>query len=357
MKEFCVKWGKRIATKQMLLIAVLTLIAAGIGVWLKQYPGFSLFGALIIALIIGMIIQFPIRAWYVKDDPARKAGVKDAAGLISNKLLRLGIIMLGFRLNLQVLFTTGAKCLPLALLIVTVTIVVTYAIARLLHVDPLLAILVAGGTGICGAAAVMGLSGSIKVSPDRAEEKSNDEVIAVAIVAIMGTIFALLEIGLLPLTGLSQEQMGIVAGGSLHEIAHAIAAGEGLGATALEMATIMKLSRVLMLILATIVVAIWWDKFHAEAAPGGKRKIAFPWFMLGFIAASVITTLFLGDAKAVVDALVNVATIFLGMAMAALGINVDFKAIAKNGRNAFLASFLASILLVGLCILLALLFF
>ncbi|WP_033515134.1 YeiH family protein [Bifidobacterium cuniculi] len=350
MKDFCMTWGKRIATKQMLLIAVLTLAAACVGVWLKQFPGFSLFGALIIALIIGMIIQFPIRAWYVKDDPERATGVKDAAGLISNKLLRLGIIMLGFRLNLQVLFTTGAKCLPLALGIVAVTVILTYAVARFLKVDPLLAILVACGTGTCGAAAVMGVSGSIKVGADRTEEKSNDEVIAVAIVAIMGTIFALVEIAVLPLLGLSQEQMGIVAGGSLHEIAHAIAAGEGLGATALEMATIMKLSRVLMLILVTIVVAIWWDRFHAEAPAGGKRKIAFPWFMLGFVAASVVTTLFLGQSKDVVTTLVDIATIFLGMAMAALGINVDFKAIARNGMPAFLASFLASIVLLALCI-------
>ena len=79
--------------------------------------------------------------------------MKDAAGLISNKLLRLGIILLGFKLNLQVLFTQGIKCLPIAAVVVTLTIVVCYNIARKLGVDPQLAILVAGGTGICGAAA------------------------------------------------------------------------------------------------------------------------------------------------------------------------------------------------------------
>ena len=67
------------------------------------------------------------------------------------------------------------------------------AIARKLGVDPMLAILTAGGTGICGAAAVMGLSGSIKVPPEKEDEKANNEVMAVAIIAIMGTIFALLE--------------------------------------------------------------------------------------------------------------------------------------------------------------------
>ena len=157
MREFCTKWWKRIATVDMLFIGVLTLLASLIASWLKQFPGFSLFGALIIALLIGMIIQFPIRSAYVGSNDGRKAGVKDAAGLISNKLLRLGIILLGFKLNLTVLFTQGIKCLPIAAVVVTLTIVVCYNIARKLGVDPQLAILVAGGTGICGAAAVSGI--------------------------------------------------------------------------------------------------------------------------------------------------------------------------------------------------------
>ena len=85
----------------MLFIGVLTLLASLFASWLKQFPGFSLFGALIIALLIGMIIQFPIRSAYVGSNDGRKAGVKDAAGLISNKLLRLGIILLGFKFNVS----------------------------------------------------------------------------------------------------------------------------------------------------------------------------------------------------------------------------------------------------------------
>lgn len=130
--------------------------------------------------------------------------MKDAAGLIANKFLRFGIILLGFKLNLELLFTTGAKCLPLAALVVAVTVFVTYWICRWMGVDPLMAMPVSCGTGICGAAAVMGVSGSIKVSPKRESEKENDEVTAIAIVAIMGTIFALLEIAILPLLNLTQ---------------------------------------------------------------------------------------------------------------------------------------------------------
>ena len=193
MREFCTKWWKRIATVDMLFIGVLTLLASLFASWLKQFPGFSLFGALIIALLIGMIIQFPIRSAYVGSNDGRKAGVKDAAGLISNKLLRLGIILLGFKLNLQVLFTQGIKCLPIAAVVVTLTIIVCYAIARKLGVDPMLAILTAGGTGICGAAAVMGLAGSIKVPEDKQDEKDNDVTMAVAISIFSGRKIGLRE--------------------------------------------------------------------------------------------------------------------------------------------------------------------
>ena len=372
MKEFCMKWGKRIATKQMLLIAIVTLIATLIGMWAAQFDGLKILGALIIALLIGMVVQFPIRAWYTKDDPVRQAGVKDAAELIANKFLRFGIILLGFKLNLELLFTTGAKCLPLAALVVTVTILITYGICRLMGVDPLMAILVSCGTGVCGAAAVMGVSGSIKVSPKRESEKENDEVTAIAIVAIMGTIFALLEIAILPAFGLNQAQEGFIAGGSLHEIAHAVAAGDGLNNAALAaqqgvvdaatMANIMKLSRVLMLVFVSIIVAIWWDKRHSEVTEvGGKRKVAFPWFMLGFIATAAIGTLLLTaipSSAQFVSVLGNdVAKIFLGMAMAALGINVNFKAIAKTGIKPFIASLISSIILVAICYGLAVAFF
>lgn len=354
MREFCTKWWKRIATVDMLFIGVLTLLASLFASWLKQFPGFSLFGALIIALLIGMIIQFPIRSAYVGSNDGRKAGVKDAAGLISNKLLRLGIILLGFKLNLAVLFTQGIKCLPIAAVVVTLTIIVCYAIARKLGVDPMLAILTAGGTGICGAAAVMGLAGSIKVPEDKQDEKDNDVTMAVAIVAIMGTVFALLEIALGPLAGMTKDQLGITAGASLHEIAHAVAAGDAFGAV--DIATIMKLSRVLMLVFAAIIIAVWWDKNHSEMPADDKRKVSFPWFMLGFIGASIIGT-FVPFIGAIAPNLVDFAYIVLGMAMAALGINVNFSAIAKKGQKAFLASFLTSVLLMCFAAGIAALFF
>ena len=338
------KWWNRIATIDMLFIAVVTLILSFVGSWLKRFPGFSLLGALILALIFGMIVQFPIRSIYVKNSAKHAAGVKDAAGLISNKLLRLGIILLGFKLDLQVLFTQGVKCLPIAAVVVTLTIVVTYLLARAFKVSPMLAILTAGGTGICGAAAVMGLSGAIAVDESQQEEKEDYVVMAVATVAIMGTVFALIEIAVFPLFGMTPTQQGVAAGATLHEIAHAVAVGGAFSGAALNMATIMKLSRVLMLVFAAIIIAIWWDKTKATVSTGGKRKVAFPYFMLGFIAVSILGT-YVPFLNGIAPTLVDIAYIVLGMAMAALGISVNFRAIAAKGMPAFAASFITSVLL------------
>ena len=153
---------------------------------------------------------------------------------------------------------------------------------------------------------------------------------AVAIIAIMGTIFALVEIAFGPLTGLTNTQLGITAGASLHEIAHAVAAGDAFGAV--DIATIMKLSRVLMLVFAAIIIAIWWDKNHSQMPSDGKRKISFPWFMLGFIGASIIGT-FVPFIATITPQLVDFAYIVLGMAMAALGITVNFSHSPRRGRR------------------------
>lgn len=353
MVNFFDTWKKKICTIDMALIAVLTLLASFIGSWLKQYPGFQLLGALIIALLVGMALQLPLHVYKMNND-SRRAGVKSAAGLIANKLLRLGIILLGFKLNLHDLFTKGIKCLSIAAVLVAIMVCVTYNIAKLLKVNPQLAMLTAGGTSICGAAAVMGLSGSMPVLPEEEDEKEQNEVMAVATVAIMGTIYALAEIFILPNFGMTKQQLGITAGASLHEIAHAVAAGGAFDS--IDVATIMKLSRVLMLVPASIFIAIWWNARHSKVENGGKHKISFPWFMLGFIAASVIGT-YVPFITAHASTLVEAGYVFLGMAMAALGINVNFRAIFKQGRAAFAASFLASIVLVALAYAAAVLFF
>ena len=188
-----------------LVAMTVTLACSLMGKALATYPGFSLIGHLVLALLLGMSIQF-----FKKITTMARGGT----GFIANKFLRLGIILLGFKLK-------GMLCL-------------TYLVCRLFNVEHTLAMLTACGCSIFGAAAVMGVSAPLKA-------KSNDSVLAVAIVAILGTIFTLIEIGLQPVLGFSDLQFGIMAGLSLHEIAHAVAAGGVAGTVGMDNAIIAKL--------------------------------------------------------------------------------------------------------------------
>ncbi|KRL05189.1 hypothetical protein FD46_GL001140 [Liquorilactobacillus oeni DSM 19972] len=307
------------------------------GSFLAQLPYLSLVGALVLALLLGMLLQV---------SPGLVDAAQDGTGFISNKFLRAGIILLGFKLNLIQLAQAGVKSILLAICIVAGMLALTYWIARRLGVERELAILTATGSSICGAAAIMGVSPQIKVSEEKKERQKENEVLAVAIVCILGTIFTLIEIGLKPLIHMTPVQFGVLTGGSLHEIAHAVAAGSAGGPVSLDTAIITKLSRVLLLAPAAVLIGIWYQKKTSvqSANAASKTKLPIPWFMAGFILTSVLGT-FLPFSTALLAGLVKLAYILLGMAMAALGMSVNFKVIVKRGKNAFLAAFISSCIL------------
>lgn len=322
-------------TRSFWLAAVMTLICSVAGVLLAKLPYVNLIGALVIALLLGIAMQLA------------PAGLRSEAstgvGFISNKFLRLGIILLGFRLDLAKLAAAGVKTILVAACAVALTSVLTYWLSRKFGAEDELAILSACGCGICGAAAVMGVSPQIETTDE--ERKRENEVLAVAVVCVMGTVFTLLEIGLKPLLHLTDPQFGIVAGGSLHEIAHAVAAGGAFGEASLDNALIMKLSRVLLLAPVALIVGYWYQQRLVKESAAGEiptpKKLPIPWFLGGFILTSVLGT-FLPFSKEALDVLVQAAYIFLGMAMAALGLSVNFKVIFKRGGAVFGAAVISS---------------
>lgn len=313
----------------------MTLICSVAGVLLAKLPYVNLIGALVIALLLVITMQLA------------PAGLRSEAstgvGFISNKFLRLGIILLGFRLDLAKLAAVGVKTILVAACAVALTIVLTYWLSRKFGAEDELAILSACGCGICGAAAVMGVSPQIETTDE--ERKRENEVLAVAVVCVMGTVFTLLEIGLKPLLHLTDPQFGIVAGGPLHEIAHAVAAGGAFGEASLDNALVMKLSQVLLLAPVALIVGYWYQHRLVKESAAGEiptpKKLPIPWFLGGFILTSVLGT-FLPFSKEALDVLVQAAYIFLGMAMAALGLSVNFKVIFKRGGAVFGAAVISS---------------
>ena len=176
----------------------------------------------------------------------------------------------------------------------------------------------------------------------------------------MGTVFTLLEIGLKPVLGLTDSQFGIVAGGSLHEIAHAVASGGAFGNISLDSALIMKLSRVILLAPVALIIGYLYQRRTAKVntidSTTKTGKLPIPWFLGGFILTSVLGT-YLPFSTSLLDALVQVAYIFLGMAMAALGVSVNFKVIFKRGGAVFGAAAISSTCLLIFMIIMSKLFF
>lgn len=241
---------------------------------------------------------------------------------------------------------------------VTGTIVLTYYLSRKFGASAELAILSACGCGVCGAAAVMGVSPQLETNDE--ERKRENEVLAVAVVCVMGTVFTLIEIGIKPLLHLTDPQFGIVAGGSLHEIAHAVAAGGAFGESSLSNALIMKLSRVLLLAPVALIVGYWYQhrlvEESVEEHTAAPKKLPIPWFLGGFILTSILGT-FLPFSAAALDVLVQAAYVFLGMAMAALGLSVNFRVIFKRGGAVFGAAAISSTCLLVFMIIMSKLFF
>ncbi|MBC1317353.1 YeiH family protein [Listeria booriae] len=321
-------------------IGILVTLACSLAEkYLALLPGLQLIGALVIALILGMLVQVS-RTIVVSAQPG--------TGFISNKFLRLGIILLGFRLNLEALADSGIKTIILAIVVVAFTIVTVYFLCKWLKVEDSLGLMAACGCGICGAAAVMGVSPQVKA-------KNDDAVLAVAVVCILGTVFTLIEVGLKPVLGMTPTQFGVMTGSSLHEIAHAVAAGGAGGTQALDASIIMKLSRVLLLAPVAVIVGIIAQR-KAKATTDEKSKLPIPWFMGGFLLTSAIGT-FVAMPVELLNGLVSVAYICLGMAMAALGMSVNFQVIIRRGGRVFLAATIGSVALLALSITASKLFF
>ncbi|MNI17170.1 hypothetical protein D3C73_705300 [compost metagenome] len=313
----------------------LTLIVALVAKYLAILPFLAIMGQLVIAILIGI-------AWraIVGMPETLVAGVNFS----SKKLLRLGIILLGMRLDLSDIIHAGPNIFFIAVVVIVFTLIVVYGLARLFKVERRLSILTAFGTAICGAAAVVAIAPQIKA-------KDDETAIAAAIVAVLGTIFTLLYTLLYPVLGLSSLGYGIFSGATLHEIAHVIAAAAPGGENAVDMAVIVKLTRVALLVPIAIVIGLWTHRLErkeqGDHCTTSWKSIPIPWFILGFLLLSGVNSLGLVSTS-VASGIVITAYMLIAMAMAGLGLNVDLMTFKRLGLKAFAAGIIGSALLSGI---------
>ncbi|MNR89302.1 hypothetical protein D3C72_202670 [compost metagenome] len=304
-------------TLQRLPGALLALALAVASYWLATLPGLKIMGALTVALVIGIL-------W--RATAGLPAMAIPGTKFTSRTLLRLGIVLMGARLDFGLVAQAGPKILFLDVVMIALGIAGITAIAKRFGVPAKLGMLMAVGTSICGASAVAAASSVTKADED-------EVTLAVALMGILGTLGVLFYVFAGPLLGLSTMQLAVLSGSTLHEVAQVMAAAFTWGNATGDMGTLVKLTRVVLLAPTLIVLGL--------LSGGAKmtytwKEPPIPWFVIGFLAVGLIGSIGVIPTEAK-TALSNASVFLMVMAMAAMGLNTQLELIRKAGMRVIYA--------------------
>lgn len=314
------------SVKQVLPGIALTAALAGVATGMRHIPGLEHFSPLIIAIFLGALLH------NLLGSPAIAI---PGIGFTLRTLLRAGVVLLGLQLTVQNLVQVGPAGLAVIVITLATTFVATKLLGRALGVERKLAELIAAGTAVCGASAV--------IATNTVTEGSDEDVAyAVACVTLFGTAAMFAYPLLAPVLHLSARAFGLWTGASIHEVAQVVAASFQAGPEAGAFGTVAKLARVAMLAPLVLILALR----PRPADLGQRKKIQFPLFVIGFVVLIGVNSLIAIPAEA--RAFLTPATAWLlTMALAAMGLCTDVRRLhAKGLRPLALAA--ASWAVVGL---------
>jgi uncharacterized integral membrane protein (TIGR00698 family) len=295
-------------------------IALGKLEWMQSH-GMS---ALTLAIMLGIVLGNSV---YGRLAPTCGAGV----AFSKQTLLRLGIILYGFRLTFQDIGQVGLAGIAIDALVLTSTFgLAMFLGTKVFKLERNSAILIGAGSSICGAAAVMATEPVVK-------GRSEDVTVAVSTVVVFGTIAIFLYPVLYQLNlgwqvlGATPTAFGVYIGSTVHEVAQVVAAGKSIGQEAANAAVIAKMVRVMMLAPFLVILSAVLARGTAKGGSHDKAaKLAIPWFAFIFIGAVAFNSLGLLPAGTVA-AITEFDTALLAMAMAALGLTTHMSAIRRAG--------------------------
>lgn len=266
-------------------------------------------------------------------------------GFMTKRVSRLAIVLLGTQISLSQLAELGYRGAAIVVAVLIATFLATDWVGRAMGVNPKLARLIAAGTSICGASAI--------VATNEITEASEEEVAAaLTFVTLFGCAGALLYPGMALLFSLDGYHYGLWAGASLHELAQVVAAAIPRGSEASSFATIAKLLRISMLAPMILVLAYVPSNRNQKIAGGQSRaKPPLPWFAVGLLV--VISLNSLGMVPIYVSGYAH-ETVFalLSASLAALGLSIHPNAIARRGAPAFVLTGIASLFIAVMSLLL-----
>lgn len=289
---------------------------------------FPVIGGAIIAIIAGMIA-----ALFIRNIKPFEKGIK----FTSKKILQWAVILLGFGMNLTVILQIGRQSLPIIISTISVSLIIAYILHRTMKIPSKISTLVGVGSSICGGSAIAATAPVIKADDEEVAQ-------AISVIFFFNVVAALIFPtigGLLGFSSADGNAFGVFAGTAINDTSSVTAAAStwdsmyGLGSATLDTAVTVKLTRTLAIIPITLVLAFMRTRNAKKADTSGKvnMKKIFPFFILYFIAASVITTVAVsaGIDIEVFSPLKELSKFFIVLAMAAIGLNTDIVKLIKTG--------------------------
>lgn len=318
--------------KNWLGLVLCIIIAIPSGLLGKKLP---VIGSPVIAIISGMIT-----ALFIKNTNKFDSGIK----FTSKNILQYAVILLGFGLNFSVVLETGKQSLPIIISTITTSLVIAFALHRVMHIPSNISTLIGVGSSICGGSAIAATAPVI--------DADNEEVAqAISVIFFFNVLAAILFPALGTWLGFSHtsgDAFGMFAGTAINDTSSVTAAAStwdsmyNLGSSTLDKAVTVKLTRTLAIIPITLLLAFIRTK-RKKATDGIKVdfKKSFPFFIIYFILASLITTIATGSGvpASIFVPFKELSKFFITLAMAAIGLNTDIVKLVKSGGKPIIMGF------------------
>lgn len=309
---------------------------------------FPIIGGAVIAILAGMVVTV-----FFKEKGAFEPGIK----FTSKKILQWAVILLGFGLNLNVIVETGKQSLPIIVCTIATSLIVAFVLHKVMKIPANISTLVGVGSSICGGSAIAATAPVIDADDEEVAQ-------AISIIFFFNVVAAIVFPTFGSLIGFdttSGEAFGIFAGTAVNDTSSVTACAStwdsmwSLGSATLDKAVTVKLTRTLAIIPITLVLAFWRTKKQNNASEGKKvsMKAIFPFFILYFIAASIITTVAVsaGVSADVFSPIKELSKFFIVLAMAAIGLNTDIVKLIKTGGKPLIMGFCCWVGITGVSLL------
>lgn len=330
--------------KQLLPGVGLSLIIAILAVGIERIMPTHVVGAAVLAMFIGISIRYLF---------SKEEWIQPGVQFTSKKVLKAAIVLLGASLNVSVIWEVGSRTFIILFFTLLTAFGGGWLLGKWLGVDWKLSNMIAAGTGICGGSAIAAISPVID---------AKDEDVTYAISATF--LFDIAMVVLYPIMGrilqLSDTVFGFWAGTSVNDTSSVVATSFSFSEAAGEIATMVKLTRTLVIIPTVIVFALLAVKRKQQAndssSEGIKQKSLkgiFPWFIVLFILMAAFYSMgIIPDNLSAI--LREVSRFFIVVALAAIGLKTDIKAMRKTGVNPLIHGILLSSSVVVVSILITL---